>query len=166
MHSSRQTLAWMLQHLTRRANQRHSLIIARSANPPALRHNGLPWRDCGENPYPRLKLHRSPQRMIGCALQNRALPARVPGNIDMNTAPEITMATAIAATDHAKTASAPRITFSSEGYCIDHPNPELGEQLMADELGVADRDAMDGILRQLVKASANAQEPDEVNLAF
>jgi len=104
--------------------------------------------------------------MIGCALQNRALPARVPGNIDMNTAPEITMATAIAATDHAKTASAPRITFSSEGYCIDHPNPELGEQLMADALGVADRDAMDGILRQLVKASANAQEPDEVNLAF
>jgi hypothetical protein len=104
--------------------------------------------------------------MIGCALQNRALPARVPGNIDMNTAPEITMATAIAATDQARTAAAPRIMFSSEGYCIDHPDPELGEQLMADALGVVDRDAMDGILRQLVKASASEQKPDEVNLSF
>jgi hypothetical protein len=47
-----------------------------------------------------------------------------------------------------------------------HPDPELGEQLMADALGVADRDAMHGILRQLVKASVKDERPDEVNLAF
>src|SRR5882762_2004140 len=33
-------------------------------------------------------------------------------------------------------------------------------------IGVADRDAMHGILRQLVKASVNGERPDEVNLAF
>jgi hypothetical protein len=49
---------------------------------------------------------------------------------------------------------------------IDHPDPELGEQLMADALGVADRDAMHGILRQLVKASVKNERPDEVNLGF
>jgi rhamnose utilization protein RhaD (predicted bifunctional aldolase and dehydrogenase) len=54
----------------------------------------------------------------------------------------------------------------SYGYAIDHPDPELGEQLMADTLGVADRDAMHGILRQLVKASVQDERPDEVNLAF
>ena len=37
---------------------------------------------------------------------------------------------------------------------------------MADALGVADRDAMHGILRQLVKASVKEKRPDEVNLAF
>ncbi|MFX4639444.1 hypothetical protein ABTA98_19705, partial [Acinetobacter baumannii] len=42
----------------------------------------------------------------------------------------------------------------------------LGEQLMADALGVADREAMDGILRQLVRASASGDRPDEVNIAF
>jgi hypothetical protein len=54
----------------------------------------------------------------------------------------------------------------SHGYSIDHPDPELGEQLMADALGVVDRDAMHGILSQLVKASVNGEEPDAVNLAF
>jgi hypothetical protein len=37
---------------------------------------------------------------------------------------------------------------------------------MSNTLGVADRDAMHGILRQLVKASVNGEWPDEVNLAF
>ena len=37
---------------------------------------------------------------------------------------------------------------------------------MADALGVADRDAMHGILRQLVKASVSGEKPDEVNLSF
>ena len=37
---------------------------------------------------------------------------------------------------------------------------------MADTLGVADRDAMHGLLRQLVRASVNGQKPDAVNLAF
>ncbi|MBX9647153.1 MAG: hypothetical protein K2X57_08860, partial [Xanthobacteraceae bacterium] len=46
------------------------------------------------------------------------------------------------------------------------PDPALGEQLMADALGVADREAMDGILRQLVRASASGERLDEVSLAF
>nr|WP_249779924.1 hypothetical protein [Bradyrhizobium sediminis] len=59
-----------------------------------------------------------------------------------------------------------RVKLSSHGFAIDHPDPELGEQLMADALGVADRDAMHGMLRQLVKASVKGGRPDEVNLAF
>ena len=66
----------------------------------------------------------------------------------MNPIPD--KATALAATDQIKAAAAPRIKLLSHGYSIDHPDPELGEQLMADALGVADRDAMHGILRQYV----------------
>ena len=84
----------------------------------------------------------------------------------MNTAPDLTMPTAIAATDQTKAAAAPRIKLLSHGFSIDHPDPELGEQLMANALGVADREAMHGILRQLVKASVSGESPDEVNLSF
>lgn len=84
----------------------------------------------------------------------------------MNSAPNLTMPTAIASTDGAKAAAAPRIRLSSHGFSIDHPDPELGEQLMANALGVADREAMDGILRQLVRASASSGSADEVNLSF
>jgi hypothetical protein len=59
-----------------------------------------------------------------------------------------------------------RVKLSSQGFSIDHPDPELGERLMADALGVADRDAMHGILRQLVRASVNGQKPDAASLAF
>jgi hypothetical protein len=84
----------------------------------------------------------------------------------MNTAPDLTVPTAIAATDQSKTAAAPRIRLSSHGFSIDHPDPELGERLMANALGVADRDAMHGMIRQLVRASVNGGSPDEVNLSF
>ena len=84
----------------------------------------------------------------------------------MNTAPDLTAPTAIAATDQPKAVPAPRIKLQSHGFSIDHPDPELGEQLMADTLGVADREAMHGILRQLVKASVSGESPDEVNLSF
>src|SRR5437870_6474117 len=40
------------------------------------------------------------------------------------------------------------------------------EQLMANALGVTDREAMHGILRQLVKASVSGESADEVNLSF
>ncbi len=63
-------------------------------------------------------------------------------------------------------AAAPRIKLLPHGFSIDDPDPEHGEQLMADASGIADRDAMHGILRQLVKASVNGERPDEVNLAF
>jgi hypothetical protein len=84
----------------------------------------------------------------------------------MDTAPDPTISTAIASTDQAKAAAAPRIKLLSHGFSIDHPDSELGEQIMADALGVADRDAMHGILRQLVKASVSGESPDEVNLSF
>jgi len=75
-------------------------------------------------------------------------------------------ATAIAATGQTRAAAAVRVKLSSQGFAIDHPDSELGEQLMAETLGVADRDAMHGILRQLVKASVKGERPDAVNLAF
>jgi hypothetical protein len=84
----------------------------------------------------------------------------------MNTAPDLAMPTAIAATGQTKAAAAPGIRLSSQGFSIDHPDPELGEQLMANALGVADREAMDGILRQLVRASVSGGSHDEVNLSF
>ncbi|KJC45159.1 hypothetical protein UP09_15500 [Bradyrhizobium sp. LTSP885] len=84
----------------------------------------------------------------------------------MNTAHEITVPMTAAATDQTQSATAPRIKLSSRGFRIDHPDPQLGEQLMADILGVADRDAMEGILRQLVKASVSGGRPNAVNLSF
>jgi hypothetical protein len=84
------------------------------------------------------------------------------GDIDVNPVPDLNKATA----GQTRAAAAPRIKLLSHGYSIDHPDPELGEQLMADTLGVADRDAMHGILRQLVKASVQDERPDEVSLGF
>ena len=84
----------------------------------------------------------------------------------MDTAPDLPTPTTIAATDPTKAAAAPRIKLLPHGFSVDHPDPELGEQLMANALGVADRDAMHGILRQLVKASVSGENPDEVNLSF
>ena len=84
----------------------------------------------------------------------------------MNTAPAPMISTAIATTDRTRAAEAPRIKLLSHGFTIDHPDPELGERLMADALGVTDREAMHGILRQLVKASVSGESPDEVNLSF
>ena len=84
----------------------------------------------------------------------------------MNAVPDLNKATAMAAADQTKAAAAPRIKLLSHGFSIDHPDPELGERLMADALGVSDRDAMHGILRQLVKASVSGEKPDEVSLSF
>jgi hypothetical protein len=72
----------------------------------------------------------------------------------------------MAAPDQTRAAVAPRIKLLSHGFCLDHPDPEHGEQLMADALGVVDRDAMHGILKQLVKASVSGEKPDEVSLSF
>src|SRR6202163_2346781 len=84
----------------------------------------------------------------------------------MKTVPDPNKATAIAATGQTMAAAGVRVKLSSLGFSIDHPDPELGERLMADALGVTDRDAMHGILRQLVKASVNGRKPDAVNLSF
>jgi hypothetical protein len=114
-----------------------------------------------------LKLHRlaAANDRLRVA-EPRAFGARGLRNLDMNTAPDVTMPTAIAANDQAEAAAAPRIKLLSHGFSIDHPDPELGERLMAKTLGVTDREAMHGILRQLVKASVSGESPDEVNLSF
>ena len=48
----------------------------------------------------------------------------------MNTIPDLAKTAAPAATTQAK-AAAPHIKLSPQGVCIDHPDPELGERLMA-----------------------------------
>lgn len=84
----------------------------------------------------------------------------------MNTVTDLDKPTAAAAPAQTRTATTPRLRLSSGGYAIDHPDPELGERMMAEAFGVGDRDAMYGILRQLVKASVNRRKPDAANLAF
>ncbi|PAY07211.1 hypothetical protein CK489_15545 [Bradyrhizobium sp. UFLA03-84] len=84
----------------------------------------------------------------------------------MTPARDLTIPTLAAAPGESQPAALPRIRLSRRGYAIDHPDRKLGEQLMANALGVTDRDAMDGILRQLVRASVSGGRPSEVNLAF
>src|SRR5882724_725872 len=84
----------------------------------------------------------------------------------MNTVPDLSKATAMTAIGQTGAAKTPRLKLSSRGISIDHPDQEQGERLMSDAFGVADRDAMYGILRQLVKASVNGRKPDAVSLAF
>jgi hypothetical protein len=84
----------------------------------------------------------------------------------MNTAPDLAKPATIAAIDPAKAAEAPRIRLLPNGLSIEHSDPNLGEQLMANALGTTDRAAMDGILRQLISASVSGGSPDEVNLSF
>jgi hypothetical protein len=148
--------------LTRRANQRHNCIVPQlqNARGPARQRAPLA-RLQAKNPYPQLKLHRPQRRVASRVAEPRACHARARGDIDVNPAPDLDKATAPAATGQTKAAAAPRIKLLSHRYAIDHPDPELGEQLMADALGVADRDAMQGILRQLVKASVKDERPDE-----
>jgi hypothetical protein len=75
------------------------------------------------------------------------------------TSPGPNLTTAIAASDQTSAAAAPRIKLSSHGFSIDHPDPE-------NALGATDREAMEGILRQLVRASVSGDSPDAVNLSF
>ncbi|WP_291856075.1 hypothetical protein [Bradyrhizobium sp.] len=84
----------------------------------------------------------------------------------MNSAIEPTPSTTIAATGPADAAATPRIKVQERGFFIDHPDAETGERLIANALGVADREAMDGMLSQLVRASVSGGNPDEVNIGF
>ena len=134
----------------------------------ALPDNGLFGAIAGKNPYRQLKLQRlaTANDRLRVAEPRALCDARARGDIDVNAVPDLNKATALAATGQTEAAAAPRIKLLSHGFSIDHPDPELGERLMADALGVSDRDAMHGILRQLVKASVSGEKPDEVNLAF
>jgi len=70
----------------------------------------------------------------------------------------------IATDDHTEPTAVPRLKASSRGFWIEHPDPALGERLMMDALGAPDREAMNGILKQLVNASINGRKPDKSDL--
>lgn len=74
--------------------------------------------------------------------------------------------TAIAAGGPAAIIASPRVKLRRSRIVIDHPDPRTGEKLLAEALGAVDRDALHGLLSQLVKASAVARKPDQGNLAF
>lgn len=73
---------------------------------------------------------------------------------------------AVAANERTGRPATPRIKLRRRSISIDHPDPDTGERLLADALGAVDRDAMQGLLHQLVKASVIGQKPDAGNLAF
>ncbi|WP_245162670.1 hypothetical protein [Bradyrhizobium vignae] len=84
----------------------------------------------------------------------------------MTTAPARHITSPLAANDRSGPLVSPRIKLYKRRVAISHPDPQAGERLLAEALGAADRDALHGMLRQLVKASAVGQRPDEANLAF
>lgn len=84
----------------------------------------------------------------------------------MTTAPDVPTISPAAANDRSGSIASPRIRLYKRRIAIKHPDPQAGERLLAKALGVVDRDAMHGILKQLVKASAIGHKPDEANLAF
>ncbi|MCG2641670.1 hypothetical protein ACFPFP_10135 [Bradyrhizobium sp. GCM10023182] len=79
------------------------------------------------------------------------------------TSPETT---AITASDRAATIASPKVKLRRRSIVIEHPDASAGEALLAEALGAADRDALHGLLSQLVKASVVACKPDQGNLAF
>lgn len=84
----------------------------------------------------------------------------------MTTAPAIAAAAATTLPDRTTPSAVPPIKFSSRGFAIDHPDAETGERLMTESLGAPDREAMHGILTQLVKASVKGRKPDKTDLAM
>ena len=72
----------------------------------------------------------------------------------------------VAANDRSGPDASPRIKLYKRGIAILHADPQAGERLLAEALGAADRDALHGLLKQLVKASVTGRKPDEANLAF
>jgi hypothetical protein len=72
----------------------------------------------------------------------------------------------IAANDRAAIMASPKVKLRRRRIVIDHPDSKAGETLLAEALGAVDRDALHGLLSQLVKASAVALKPDQGNLSF
>ncbi|MGL3111164.1 hypothetical protein [Bradyrhizobium sp. BR 1432] len=82
----------------------------------------------------------------------------------MTPSPHRTSMSPIAATDRSR--PTPRIKLTRRRLEIQHPDAQTGERLLAEALGAVDRDALHGILKQLLKASVIEQKPNEANLAF
>ncbi|WP_245318490.1 hypothetical protein [Bradyrhizobium sp. DOA1] len=84
----------------------------------------------------------------------------------MTISPNRQITSPLAADNRSLPAARPRVKLYKHRIAISHADPQSAEQLLAETLGAADRDALHGMLRQLAKASAVAQKPDEANLAF
>ena len=84
----------------------------------------------------------------------------------MTTSLTIPETTDIAASNGAAVIASPKVKLRRRRIVIEHPDAEAAETLLAGALGAADRDALHGLLSQLVKASAVARRPDQGNLAF
>jgi hypothetical protein len=65
---------------------------------------------------------------------------------------------------------APRIRVANKKgvaqISFDHPEPAVGQVLLMQALGTTDADFIDGLLGQLVSASAQGREPDERGVNF
>ena len=53
--------------------------------------------------------------------------------------------------------ASPKVKLRRRRIAIDHPDPRAGERLLAEAIGAVDRDALHGLLSQLVKASVVAR---------
>lgn len=84
----------------------------------------------------------------------------------MTTFPTTTETMPIAASAAAPMIASPKVKLRRKRILIDHPDTRAGEQLLAEAIGAVDRDALHGLLGQLVKASAVARKPDQGNLSF
>ena len=84
----------------------------------------------------------------------------------MTTLPTATETMSITANDLAPIIASPKVKLRRRRIAIDHPDPRTGEKLLAEAIGAVDRDALHGLLSQLVKASAVARRPDQGNLSF
>jgi len=84
----------------------------------------------------------------------------------MMTSPTHTEMMPVAAGAPAAIIATPKVKLRRGRIVIEHPDTRAGEKLLADALGAVDRDALHGLLSQLVKASAVARKPDQGNLSF
>ena len=84
----------------------------------------------------------------------------------MTTLPTPSETMPLTTTDRAASIASPKVRLRRRRVVIDHPDTRAGEQLLADALGAVDREALHGLLSQLVKASAVARQPDQGNLSF
>ncbi|WP_092296908.1 hypothetical protein [Bradyrhizobium sp. Ghvi] len=82
------------------------------------------------------------------------------------TSPTHTEMMPVAAGTPAAIIATPKVKLRRSRLVIEHPDTRAGEKLLADALGAVDRDALHGLLSQLVKASAVARKPDQGNLSF
>jgi hypothetical protein len=145
--------------LTRRAKQEHDGIIATVASVTAALTRAAPTL-LRVNPSSTFRNSHPRATAIGRARLRQQRTQH------MTTAPSLHVTSRLATNDRSAPAAPPRVKLYKRRIAISYPDPQAGEQLLAEALGAVDRDALHGLLRQLAKASAIGPKPDEENLAF